>query len=289
MKNLMPAFFHYLSYEKRVSPNTITAYKQDLIQFFEHHTELTGDTISQFITSLTQQGYKNASVTRKTSSLKTFTTFLYREKYIPTHPIALLTRPKREKRLPTTLSSHEINELLHTAPDHTKTPLRDIALVEILYGCGLRITECLNIKLSDINHHYQTLLVTGKGQKQRRLPIGTKAYEALVTYIKNERLLLEKTNPSDFLFITRSGKQLSRQNSFSRIKALAQQASLTKKMSPHTLRHTYATHLLDGNATLLEVQALLGHSNITTTQLYTKISTKRLKERYYQAHPRAVA
>ncbi|MSR88198.1 MAG: tyrosine recombinase [Candidatus Margulisbacteria bacterium] len=289
MKNHMPAFFHYLSYEKRVSPNTITAYKQDLTQFFERHSELSGNTISQFIADLTQHGYKNASITRKTSSLKTFTTFLYREKYIPTHPIALLTRPKHEKRLPTILHSHEINAILNTSSDHTKTPLRDTALVEILYGCGLRITECLNIKLTDINNAQQTLLVTGKGQKQRRLPIGTKAHEALTTYIKNERPLLEKTNPSDYLFITRSGKKLSRQNSFNRIKALAKQASITKKMSPHTLRHTYATHLLDGNATLLEVQSLLGHSHITTTQLYTKVSTKRLKESYYQAHPRALA
>jgi site-specific recombinase XerD len=269
-------FIIYLSHEKHVSPHTVEAYKRDLAQYFDDHTELTNKSITHHITHLINSHYKTSSIIRKISAIKSFANYLFREKIISTHPKSLINLPKKEHRLPKALKQTEITRLL-------ETPLsaRNKAILELLYGCGLRISECITLKKQDINLSQNTLIVTGKGNKQRKLPLGTKAKEALIAYLPES----EDKNP--FIFSGKSGKHIQRQTVFHLIKKLAKTTQLSYTTSPHTLRHSFATHLLEGEAKLRNIQALLGHKNITTTEIYTKVSTSHLKKAYVKSHPRA--
>ena len=265
MNAFIPEFIDYLVHEKKVSPHTKSAYERDLTQFFNDTQELSPSTLAQFIKT---HPMKTSSLIRKLSAIKTFAKFLYREKYIDTHPNMLLMLPKKEHPLPSPLSHTQINHLIETSKT-SKKPEQDLALIELLYGCGLRITECLSLKPTDILWTQNTLIVTGKRQKQRRVPLGEKAKTALKTYLE-----FKPTEPNAPIFT------ITRQTAYNSLQKFA-------NTTPHTLRHTYATHLLEGNASIREVQELLGHRNIATTQIYTKVSNQRLKKTYQLAHPRA--
>ncbi|MFC1770680.1 site-specific tyrosine recombinase XerD [Candidatus Margulisiibacteriota bacterium] len=289
MKEYISEFIAFLTYEKGSSKNTIQAYKNDLDHYFsiEKSNEITAQTLSHFSAALVKRGYSASSIHRKLSGIKTFCSFLFRERIINTHPKSLFVLPKQEKKLPKALKLKEMESLINSPDKNDTYPLRDAAIIELFYACGLRITECINLTLNQINFNEEVIKIIGKGNKERMVPLGSKAKSAMQKYIGRERNKMIKDQGSDFLFLNRSGQKISRQGVFLIIKKYARKALLNKKVSPHTLRHTFATHLLEGEADLKEVQVLLGHADISTTQIYTNVSRERLKKIYNRAHPRA--
>jgi len=281
-------FLAYLKYEKGSSENTISAYKRDIEQWLSIALPDPAPLrlkLSHFAKTLTEHQYRTTSLARKLSSIKQFLNFLYREKQISEHPNTLFLAPKLNKKLPRALHAPDVIKLLET-PFTSKYPKRDKAIVELLYACGLRISECRCIKLLDFTRDFSELKVKGKGNKERVIPVGAKAREAIKDYLNQERNLL---NPGStlILFVNQRGKPLSRQGLFLIVKNQVFNTNIKPSTSPHTLRHSFGTHLLEGNADIREVQELLGHSNISTTQLYTKLSNAHLKKMYSSAHPRA--
>jgi integrase/recombinase XerD len=287
--NYLEEFLAFLSYEKGFSKNTISSYKHDILQFlkFENPKKFNPKILASFAKKLTEKGYKTSSIHRKLSSLKSFCSFLFREKIIDSHPNALFNLPKKEQKLPTVLKISEVEKLINAPNKNNAYPFRDKAIIELFYSCGLRISECSILKISDINFTEEIVTVTGKGNKQRIIPLGSKAKQAIETYLNKERPSQIRHVKTDFLFLNRFGKELSRQGIFLLIKKYIKLTNLNEKISPHSLRHTFATHLLEGDADLIEVQELLGHANISTTQIYTKVSRERLKKIYNKFHPRA--
>lgn len=283
-------FLIHLEYEKHLSPHTLSAYKSDIMQFIHHHKEssptITAENISAYIHHLRASGFHPRTIHRKSSSLHNFCKFLYREKLIDSHPNILKSIPKLGKRLPKSLKTSDITTLLNNASESSRTPLRDTALIELLYGCGLRASECLAIKYIDI-HDRSVIKIHGKGKKDRRLPIGKCAQNALANYLENERPILLRHYTHPHVFLNINGQPLTRQGLNMIIKKHSQCIEKHHPISAHTLRHSFATHILNGGAELNVVQELLGHENINTTQLYTSVSTKRSKELYKKHHPRA--
>jgi integrase/recombinase XerD len=289
MKEYSHEFLTFLSYEKGFSKNTVAAYKNDIEHFFQvaNTNDITTKSLSTFSSTLVKNGYKASSIHRKLSAIKSFCSYLFREKIIDIHPKALVTMPKQEKPLPKVLKIDEMEKLINSPDKNDLFPLRDKAVIELFYSCGLRISECMNLKLEQINLEENVLIVIGKGNKQRMIPFGNPAKVAIKEYMQNERPKIIRYSDSGHIFLNRLGKKLSRQGLYSIIKKYALRACLNMNVSPHTLRHTFATHLLEGEADLREVQTLLGHANITTTQIYTNVSRERLKKLYKRTHPRA--
>jgi integrase/recombinase XerD len=294
------AFLEFLRVEKGYSNNTIAAYRNDLTQFGEHMLDEAGsdevdwgevnkEAIINYILDLKDREYASSTVARKVAAIKSFFHFLASEDIVADDPTATLDSPKVKKRLPVTLSYEEVNRLL-AAPggsDTTKT-LRDRALLELLYATGMRVTEIVSLDLEDINLASATVRVTrGKGGKERIIPIHARAVEALDAYLNKARLQLLKDASERALFLNHRGERLTRQGLWLIIKYYVREAGIAGEVTPHTLRHSFATHLLNGKADLRHVQELLGHANISTTQIYTHLSTDRLRVVYDEAHPRA--
>ncbi|MFC1751875.1 site-specific tyrosine recombinase XerD [Thermoproteota archaeon] len=282
-------FSMFLSYEKGASPNTISAYERDIKQClnFLNGRDLNASHLSEFSSFLSKRGYKPDSIIRKMSSLKSFCNYLFREKLITTHPKALITRPKRQQLLPKSLRLKEIEQLIESPDDEDRFPLRDQAIIELFYSCGLRVSECLNMAINQINMERESVTVTGKGNKQRVVPLGSEAKKAIKQYLDKERPLISRTRSPNILFLNRFGKGFSRQGLYQVIKKYVRKAGLRETTSPHTLRHTFATHLLEGDADLREVQEMLGHADIATTQIYTRLSREKIRKIYQNSHPRA--
>jgi len=300
MQAKIEGFLDFLRVEKGYSNNTTAAYRNDLVQFAEYLADHTGrpapdwtdvnkDGIISYILELKEREYASSTVARKIAAIKSFFHFLTSEESLKDDPTATLDSPKVKKRLPVTLSYEEVNRLL-AMPGQGDSPkaVRDRALLELLYATGMRVTEIVSLDLEDINLASATVRVTrGKGGKERIIPIHSRAVEALNAYLGKARMQLLKDPSERALFLNHRGARLTRQGLWLIVKCYVREAGIHAEVTPHTLRHSFATHLLNGKADLRHVQELLGHANISTTQIYTHISSERLRVAYDEAHPRA--
>lgn len=287
---ILQDFLIHLRSERGLSQNSIDAYRQDLEQYLQLNGHNIPDkaAIDRYIRFLNKLHLSTASIARKLSTLKTFCKFLYTEKLIDTNPHILITAPKTGRKLPITLTRREADTLITTSPlKNEKWPCRLKAILELMYGCGLRISELLIIRISDLNMTNALIKIHGKGSKDRIVPVHQLAIAAVSDYLDLERPQLVSAASQDILFINEKGKPFSRQSMYLMIKAQITLSQIQPKATPHTLRHSFATHLLEGGADLREVQELLGHTDIATTQIYTHISKDALKSIYKSAHPRA--
>ena len=299
-EHLVLDFLGYLEFERGLSRNTLEAYRTDLFQFgrwlAEHHLSaatVTGAEVSEWVAALAAGNGKPpaspATIHRKTACLRSFYRHLRREGVRDSDPTATISSPRRGRKLPRVLSRDEIAKLL-AAPDGTEpSALRDRALLELMYACGLRASEAIGLELADVDLDEHVLRARGKGSKDRLVPIGRAAVDALRIYVERGRPKLVRGRPEPHLFVNFRGGALTRQGLYKIVRRHASAVGLADRMSPHTLRHTFATHLLAGGCDLRSVQEMLGHADVATTQLYTHLSTDRLKDVYFKAHPRARA
>lgn len=286
--HLLRSFLDSLYIEKGLSKNTVSSYKNDITSFSswcdkEHldRLKITDLNLNYYISNLFSIGLKSSSINRKISSIKHFYLFLLKKKVIKNSPADEITTPKQEKYLPTSMSEDEVESLLGSPKSSIKIERRDKAMIEILYATGMRISELVNLKLTDIDFNRSVLKVFGKGSKERLVPYGEKAAEALRIYLEDRKKLDSKD-----VFLSNRGTRITRGAFWQRIKIYIKRENLKLSISPHTLRHAFATHLLNRGADLRSVQILLGHSDLSTTQIYTHIAKKRLGEILKKHHPR---
>jgi integrase/recombinase XerD len=286
--HLLRSFLDCLYIEKGLSKNTVSSYKNDIASFSswcdkEHldRLKITDLNLNNYISNLFSIGLKSSSINRKISSIKHFYLFLLKKKVIKNSPADEITTPKQEKYLPTSMSEDEVESLLRSPKASIKIERRDKAMIEILYATGMRISELVNLKLTDIDFNRSVLKVFGKGSKERLVPYGEKAAEALRIYLEDRKKLDSKD-----VFLSNRGTRITRGAFWQRIKIYIKRENLKSSISPHTLRHAFATHLLNRGADLRSVQILLGHSDLSTTQIYTHIAKKRLGEILKKHHPR---
>ena len=286
--HLLRSFLDSLYIEKGLSKNTVSSYKNDISSFSswcdkEHldRLKITDLNLNNYISNLFSIGLKSSSINRKISSIKHFYLFLLKKKVIKNSPVDEITTPKQEKYLPTSMSEDEVESLLGSPKSSIKIERRDKAMIEILYATGMRISELVNLKLTDIDFNRSVLKVFGKGSKERLVPYGEKAAEALRIYLEDRKKLDSKD-----VFLSNRGTRITRGAFWQRIKIYIKRENLKLSISPHTLRHAFATHLLNRGADLRSVQILLGHSDLSTTQIYTHIAKKRLGEILKKHHPR---
>jgi len=294
-------FLNHLEAEKGSSDNTVAAYRNDLTQFYDFVStggrlhdgawdELRRDDLINYILWLKEREYASATVARKVAAMKSFCGFLVRSGAIEDNPAEELDSPKVKKQLPTTLTPGEVEKLLAMPAQGGNTPkaLRDTALLEVLYATGMRVSEVAGLALDDLDLDGGTVRCVGKGDKERVMPLYAEACRAVGEYVEKGRPKLAGHGADDgTLFLNPRGEKLTRQGLWLIIKAYARQLGLEDRVTPHTLRHSFATHMLNGGAGLREVQKLLGHANISTTQVYTHVTRERLREVYDGAHPRA--
>lgn len=292
---IIDKFIDYLLVERRFSPNTVQAYRGDVAKFVEAAGLRDGERLASvskkdiiiYISLLRKKGFSTLSARRALSSLRHFFKYILAEGIVDIDPAEEVESPKGGRKLPIYMAVEEVDRLL-IQPDKTKvTGLRDAAMIELLYATGLRVSELINLRLHDINLEVGFLIASGKGSKQRIVPIGEKSRATLVEYLKGARGKLARNRLTHYLFLNRSGRKLSRQFFWKTLKKYALAAGLKVKISPHTLRHSFATHMLSGGADLRSLQMMLGHSDISTTQIYTHVARERLKEIYDRFHPRA--
>ena len=294
-KNALQDYKNYLKLERGLSKNSIDSYSQDiekLISFMEINNypvsplAIEKETIQEFIYSISKQ-LNARSQSRIISGLRSFFNYLIFEDYRQTNPLDLIESPKIGRKLPDTLSTKEIDALINSIDLSKPEGERNRAIVETLYSCGLRVSELISLKLSDLFFEEGFLKVTGKGNKQRFVPIGAQTIKFITIYKNEIRTHLNIPNEhKDTLFLNRRGKQLSRAMIFTIVKQLAEKIGLKKSISPHTFRHSFATHLLENGADLRSIQLMLGHKSITTTEIYMHVDTKHLSEVMNKYHPR---
>lgn len=295
MKDLVEEFLNYLSVERGLSDNTISAYRADLYKYVAyahdvkkrlHFDEVERSDITDFMMRQKEQGLASNSISRNLVAIKVLHRFLLREKFIKNDVTSVLDSPKLWKHLPATLSVVEVEEILKRPNVRNWMGLRDKAAIELMYATGVRVSELVSLVMDGINLDIGFVRCIGKGKKERIVPVGRQAQEALRRYIDKVRPRLLKGRSSNFLFLSRLGKRISRQSLWKMIKKYALQAGIKKEITPHTLRHSFATHMLEGGADLRVVQEMLGHVDISTTQIYTHINKERLKSIHHQYHPR---
>ncbi|MDQ3936117.1 MAG: site-specific tyrosine recombinase XerD [Actinomycetota bacterium] len=297
-EHLVLDFLAYLEFERGLSRNTLEAYRSDLFQFGRFLEErgrgaadATSADVSDFLSQLAEGNGRPAAspatIHRKAACLRSFYRHLRREGVRDSDPMATISGPRRGRRLPKVLSRGEVGRLLEQPKGTDPTALRDRALLELMYACGLRASEAIGIEVGDVDLEDGVLRARGKGSKERVVPIGSKAVEAVRRYLERGRPLLARGRPVTPLFLNFRGEGLTRQGLYKIVRRHAAAAGLADRMSPHTLRHTFATHLLAGGCDLRSVQEMLGHADVATTQLYTHLSSERLKDVYFKAHPRA--
>lgn len=287
----------YLKIERGLSANTVTSYKRDIEKYLTflmekkitQLDEVSRFEILDFLQTLRQSGAADNSIIRMVSSLRKFHQYLKRESIVSDDPMQLIDTPKKASTLPKAISPQAVEQLLE-APD-TTTPLgvRDRTILELMYATGLRISELVNLKLSDMHLTMGFIQTMGKGEKERIIPLGEIASQWLDHYLDGARVYLQdqSAETSEYVFLNSRGKSLSRQGVWKKVKQLALEAGIDQNVTPHTLRHSFATHLLENGADLRMVQELLGHADISTTQIYTHITKTRLKQVYSDYHPRA--
>lgn len=290
-------YIHYLAIEKGLSDNTIESYQRDILGFFNYLENILQvdkdldsvdkELILNYITYLKNKNLSKKSQSRFLASIKSFFRYQIREKNITRDPTVTLESPKADKHLPDVLSVEDIESLLEAPQLNTVLAYRDRTMLEVAYGSGLRVSELLSLKLEDINLELGFIKCVGKGSKERIIPVGEVALDYLKEYIEVKRPDLIKNAKEKRLFLNSRGNQLSRQGFYKILLNYGKKAGITKHLSPHTLRHSFATHLLENGADLRSVQEMLGHSDITTTELYTHLTIKHMKKVYKETHPRA--
>ena len=276
----------YLSYEKNYSFHTVKNYIKDIEQFVVFNNkkiEVDENDIKRFLEFLGKKKYSRRSIARKIVAIRNFYKFLIKIKRIKINPFTYILTPKAEKKLPSVLTEKEIENLMSAATGKDFISLRDRTILELIYSTGIRVSELVNMDVSDIDFVNEEIKVLGKGGKERIIPAGSVALNILHCYLKE----LKKIDTSGILFINKNKKRLTQRFVELMIKKYAKVAGIEKRVTPHTLRHSFATHLLDRGADLRSVQELLGHSNLSTTQIYTHLSIQKLKKEYDKAHPRA--
>ncbi len=292
-KEAEKAFIEYLSIEKGLSHNTVVSYSQDLKKFFGFlkerkisYLKTKEQEITDFIHKQSRLGLSSRSIARAVSSIKAFYRFLVLDNVLKRSPVENISSPRRWFSLPKVMKVSEVENLLDQPDENKIHGIRDKAMLELLYATGLRVSELITLNLDDPNLEEGFLICRGKGGKQRIVPIGGKATEALRKYLGFSRPRLLK-GENKFLFLSQQGRPFTRQGFWKRMKRYARKAGLESKVSPHTLRHSFATHMLERGADLRYVQSMLGHSQITTTQIYTHVSRKTLRRVYDKYHPRS--
>ena len=301
MRDLVKAFLNYLAIEKGFSANTVSAYRNDLDQlagFIEGTASAKGfkaewlsvdrNLLINYIIDLKDRNYSSATVARKVAAVKSFFAFLVDERKIQNDPTENISSPKVNKSLPKPLSLTEIDVLL-AGPARSSTPeaMRDVAMLELLYASGMRVSELMDLNINDINLKASFVRCMGKGSKERIIPIHDRAVRSVKEYISEARPHLLKGKEEQALFLNRRGDRLTRQGFWLILKGHAKSAGIKKVVTPHTLRHSFATHILNGGADLRAVQELLGHANISSTQIYTHLTSEHVRHAYDKAHPRA--
>ncbi len=296
MQHLVDAFLDYLAIERGLAANTRLAYAADLVCFtaslrrrgITQINTVQRQHISDYLMEQRKRGLSARSVARHLAALRMFCRFLYREKLLANDITQLVDTPKLWRTLPHTLDYGEVDRLLAAPAVHTKLGLRDKAMFEFMYATGLRVSEAAALKLSDINQEAGFLRTVGKGSKERIVPVGKQAIEWLQRYITEARPHFGKTPPTrGEIFLSTHGTPLSRKTIWHLIKKYARVAGITKNITPHTLRHSFATHLLENGGDLRVIQEMLGHADISTTQIYTHVDQRRLKDTHYRYHPRS--
>lgn len=295
MEEVLVEYQHYLVSEKMKSLNTVKSYSSDLENYLYYLNEklniseveyITTEDIKKYLVYLKKLGYTATSSSRALSAIKSFHKFLFLERRTKINPAINLTSPKLEKKLPTVLSIDEVLKLLNSIEPNTPYEMRNEAMIELVYATGLRVSELVNLKLTNLHLTNKMISTIGKGNKERLVPINDYAAKILRKYLLEARpKLVIPSKEQGYVFLNNQGTALSRQSFFLILKDLSKKAGITKEVSPHTLRHSFATHLLEAGTDLRLIQEMLGHEDISTTQVYTHLSNQRLKEIYKGAHP----
>lgn len=294
-KNYTHSYFTYLQIEKNSSMHTIQGYRDDLEHFFlflneqqiERLQDVTHQTARLYLTVLHEKKMARASVSRKISALRGFYRYLMRESLTEENPFLLVHRPKGTKKLPSFFYEEEMKELFETVQNSDPLSLRNRALLELMYGTGIRVSECAGLSVKDVDFSLGVILVQGKGGKERYVPYGSFAAEAIQIYLTSGRHTLMKTLDHDKLFVNYRGAPITTGGIRHVLNQLIEKASLSGKIHPHMLRHTFATHMLNNGADMRTVQELLGHASLSSTQMYTHVTKEHLQKTYMNHHPRA--
>ena len=293
MERQLKHFFEFLENDKKLSENTLQSYKRDLKQFRRyleacelHYNKVKEEDIKDYIRELQEQGKKASSISRGIASIRSFYQFVLKNKKVKVDPTENIQSPKIEKRIPSVLTSKEVELLLDQPKDVDLKGIRDKAMLEFAYATGMRVTEIISLDMEDVN--LEEGYVTCKhGAKQRNIPLGNLSLKALREYVEEARDILVKTEDEQALFVNVNGSRLTRQGFWKIIKFYKEQAHITKDITPHVLRHSFATHLLQNGADLKAIQTMLGHSDISSTQVYMQFQDEGIKNVYRKAHPRA--
>lgn len=295
MKEYETSFLDYLKYQKAYSENTIISYKNDIDEFLNFMNKENIDNINNvdysvvrfYLMDLYNQKFGRNSVSRKLSSLRSFFKYLHNEEIVKINPFSLISSPKKEKKLPKFLYNEDIEKIFNVPNINTDLGQRDLLILELLYDTGIRVSELVNIKIEDINFDDESIKILGKGNKERIVLYGIYAKEALENYINNGRKNLLKNKNNNYLILNAKGNNITSRGVRLIIDNIIKKACLKTHISPHVLRHTFATHLLENGADILTVKELLGHSTLSSTQIYTHVTNERLKNIYLKTHPRA--
>lgn len=293
MERQLKYFLKFLENERKLSENTLQSYKRDLKQFKKyledcelHYNRVKEDDINDYVKELQEEGKKSSSISRCIASIRLFYQFALKSKKVKTDPTQNIKSPKIEKRVPSILTSEEVELLLEQPKDIDLKGIRDKAMLEFAYATGMRVTEIISLNINDVNLD-EGYVICKNASKQRNIPLGTMSLNALREYIEDARDILIKTESEKALFVNVNGTRLTRQGFWKIIKYYKEQAHITKEITPHVLRHSFATHLLQNGADLKAIQTMLGHSDISSTQVYMQFQDSTLKDVYKRAHPRA--
>ncbi|HNY48988.1 MAG TPA: site-specific tyrosine recombinase XerD [Smithella sp.] len=296
MTEIVTKYLSFLLVERGVAQNTIESYGRDLrrfLSFLDQHQGITGfnkvtpEVVIAYLTQIRNEGLSSNSMNRSLAALRGFCKYLLRERYIEENPLVNIELAKVWMRLPETISKEEMKTILAVPGTQSMSAIRNTAMLELLYATGIRVSELINLTMNSINWQVGFVIVMGKGSKERIVPIGKIAYDCTKRYIDEVRPGLMQKKITDILFLNRFGRKFTRQGFWKIVVGYAKQAGLQKKVYPHTFRHSFASHLLEGGADLRTVQVMLGHSDISTTQIYTHVTRERLKEVHQKYHPRS--
>lgn len=294
MKDYIEEFISYLSVERGLADNTLLAYRRDLEKYVQYLSKknisalghVKRDNVTEYIYHRKKKGLSARSICRGLTAIKMLHRFLVRERLLQEDPTTLVDTPKLWKRVPDVLSQDEIEAIIHVSQGRGWQRIRDNAILELFYASGMRVSELVGLRMDNVNVELGYVRCMGKGRKERIIPIGKRACAAIKRYCGTARLRLLKSRISSDLFLSRLGKKMSRQIIWKLIKGYARKANIKRTIKPHTLRHSFATHLLQHGADLRSVQEMLGHSDISTTQVYTHVDKERLRAVHKQFHPR---
>lgn len=293
MEKQIKLFLEFLQNEKKLSDNTLQSYKRDILQFEEYvekhrinYAKMNQEDIKTYLSHLQELGKKSSTISRNLASIRSFYQFLIRTRKVKHDPTDDVQSPKVEKRVPSVLTSQEVELLLDQPKDVDLKGTRDKAMLEFAYATGMRVTEIISLNIEDVNLE-QGFAICRNGSKQRNIPLGSLSLKALQEYIEEARPILIKDEKEKALFVNVNGKRLTRQGFWKIVKYYKEQAHITKDITPHVLRHSFATHLLQNGADLKAIQTMLGHSDISSTQVYMQFQDPGLKDIYQKAHPRA--